>query len=111
MLDIKYIARRFERASTNTNTNPHTQTDEVNSNCARFFAGLMASKLHASTRKGRAGWHDRALVSDQELCRMLVDHLSKGNTGTFIDIANFAMMLHLREADPAVLAFVAKGDV
>lgn len=68
------------------------------------FALVMKHKMAASRQKGRAGWDDPALCSAEDLARMLVEHLSKGNNGTFVDVANFAMMLHQRAEDPAVLA-------
>jgi hypothetical protein len=39
-----------------------------------------------------------------------VEHLLKGNAGTFEDVANFAMMLHQRGADPQLLADAAKNE-
>ena len=108
MTIIKYIARRFEEAL-NTVADPSSRVDEVNTSCTNIFAAMMAEKLHASTRKGRAGWHDREAVSDEELSQMLIEHLSKSNAGTFVDIANFAMMLHLRDADPKLLGVALKG--
>lgn len=69
------------------------------------FAVAMKSKLKWEREvRGRGGWDDRAIVSDEQLANMLIDHLSKGNPGTFEDIANFAMMLHQRNADPSLLS-------
>lgn len=66
----------------------------------------MKVKLAAARAKGRDGWADRASTSDEFLAEQLVQHLAKGNVGTFEDVANFAMMLHQRDADPQMLAGV-----
>lgn len=71
------------------------------------FAAAMKAKLAAARAKGRYGWDDPEQCSDEELADELVEHLSKGNTYTFEDVANFAMMLHQRGADPEVLATAA----
>lgn len=73
------------------------------------FAEAMKIKLAAARRKGRGGWDDREVCSDESLAAMLVAHLSKGNAGNFEDVANFAMMLHQRGADPALLAAAAEA--
>lgn len=71
------------------------------------FAVAMKAKLAAARAKGRGGWDDPAQCSVEFLAKLLVDHVGKGNSGTFEDVANFAMMLHQRGADPQVLANVA----
>lgn len=71
------------------------------------FAAAMKAKLAASRAKGRGGWDDPAQCSEDTLAKMLVEHVGKGNAGTFEDIANFAMMLHQRGVDPQVLANAA----
>ncbi|EOC0011698.1 hypothetical protein ACI0X9_003385 [Cronobacter turicensis] len=68
------------------------------------FAFACKIKLANSRAKGRNGWNDRSLCSDEQLARMLVDHTLKGNAGTFEDVAIFAMMLHQRGANPVVVA-------
>lgn len=68
------------------------------------FAAAMKAKLAAARAKGRGGWENKELVGDDRLAEMLIEHLSKGNAGTFEDVANFAMMLHQRGADPKLLA-------
>lgn len=67
------------------------------------FAAAMKTKLANARAKGRQGWSEES-VRDEQLAELLVGHLSKSNLGNFEDIANFAMMLHQRGADPAVLA-------
>lgn len=71
------------------------------------FAVAMKTKLAAAREKGRGGWDNPATCSVEYLADLLVDHVGKGNAGTFEDVANFAMMLHQRMADPAVLASAA----
>lgn len=67
------------------------------------FAPAMKTKLAASRAKGRGGWDDKASCSGEHLAQLLIEHLTKGNAGTFEDIANFAMMLHQRGEDPQLL--------
>lgn len=71
------------------------------------FAAAMKAKLAKAREKGRGGWDDPAQCSVEFLAKLLVEHLTKGNAGTFEDVANFAMMLHQRGADPQVLADAA----
>jgi|GEM_PF-6360166 len=70
------------------------------------FAAAMKVKLAAGRAKGRTGWDDPNVVSVEYLAEQLVEHLGKGNAGTFEDIGAFAMMLHQRDADPEMLAGV-----
>jgi len=71
------------------------------------FAAAMKAKLAVARAKGRGGWDDPNVCSVEFLAQLLVEHLGKGNTGTFEDVANFAMMMHQRGADPKVLAEAA----
>lgn len=71
------------------------------------FATRMKAKLAAARAKGRGGLDDPAQCSVESLAALLVEHLRKGNAGTFEDVANFSMMLHQRGADPRVLADAA----
>lgn len=64
------------------------------------FAAAMREKMRLSREKGRSGWDDPDRCSVEHLAELLVSHLAKGDS---VDIANFAMMLHQREADPSVL--------
>jgi len=69
-----------------------------------LFAACCKEKLATARNKGRSGWDNPEVCSVEHLAELLVHHLTKGNAGTFEDIANFAMMLHQRSADPKVLA-------
>ncbi|MDM5138498.1 zinc finger-like domain-containing protein [Aeromonas bestiarum] len=71
------------------------------------FVVAMKAKLAAAREKGRGGWDDPNACSVEYLADLLVNHVAKGNAGTFEDVANFAMMLHQRGADPAILASAA----
>ncbi|RMV70327.1 hypothetical protein [Pseudomonas coronafaciens] len=68
------------------------------------FAAAMKTKLAEARAKGLRGWSETN-VQDRTLAEMLVGHIPKGNPGNFEDIANFAMMLHQRDADPMELTF------
>ena len=74
------------------------------------FAAAMKAKLAKAREKGRGGWDDPAQCSAEFLAKLLIEHLTKGNAGTFEDVANFAMMLHQRDADPKVLAKAAAQE-
>lgn len=63
------------------------------------FAEALKNKMRSSREKGRYGWHDRTVCSEQDLQRMLVDHLAKGDP---VDVGNFAMMLWNRGENVAL---------
>lgn len=90
-------------------TAPKPEHDEQHPDDAAVdrFVVAMKAKLAAAREKGRGGWDDPSACSVEYLADLLVDHVAKGNAGTFEDVANFAMMLHQRGADPAVLALAA----
>lgn len=71
------------------------------------FAQAMKAKLAAGRAKGRAGWSNPGDPTDAQLAASLVKHLTKGNAGTFEDVANFCMFLHQRGASPSVLQHAA----
>lgn len=61
------------------------------------FSVAMKAKMAASRIKGRGGWDDPEQCDVTDLCRMLVDHVEKGDP---VDVGNFAMMLFNRGARP-----------
>jgi hypothetical protein len=63
------------------------------------FAAAMKEKLAAARLKGRGGWHHES-CTERYLNLALIGHLAKGNPGTYLDIANFAMFLHQRGHNP-----------
>lgn len=67
------------------------------------FAEAMKEKLAKAREKGRGGWDDPDQCTGIYLASLLVEHLRKGNEGTFEDVANFAMMLHQRGEAPETL--------
>jgi hypothetical protein len=67
------------------------------------FTNAMRVKMAYARAKGRSGWDDPAQCSGEKLAKLLVEHLTKGNAGTFEDVANFAMMLHQRQESPMLL--------
>lgn len=72
------------------------------------FALSMKRKLKwEREERGRRGWDNPAVCSDEHLANLLMEHLEKGNSGNFEDVANFCMMLHQRGAHPRVLADIA----
>lgn len=75
------------------------------------FAAAMKAKLADARNKGRSGWDDPEQCSVEFLASLLLEHIGKGNTGNFEDIANLCMMLHQRGADPAILQAIAPAPV
>jgi hypothetical protein len=59
------------------------------------FAEAMKRKLKRKRDEGRGGWDDPGECAVEDLARMLVDHVRKGDP---VDIANFSMMLFHRRA-------------
>jgi len=70
----------------------------------RFAAAMKAKLKWEREERGRYGWNDPEVCSEEYLAKSLIEHLAKGNEGNFEDIANFCMMLHQRGAHPRVLA-------
>ncbi|OBS33994.1 hypothetical protein [Pseudomonas syringae] len=77
-------------------THPNQHPDNL---AVDRFAIAMKTKLAEGRAKGRDSW-GKPWVKDEQLAEQLVKHLPKGNLGNFEDIANLAMMLHQRGADP-----------
>ncbi|AVO22995.1 hypothetical protein HWB57_gp158 [Erwinia phage vB_EamM-Bue1] len=67
------------------------------------FAAAMKAKMARSRDKGRSGWEDRGMVTDEQLAEMLIEHLGKTNAGNFEDVAIFCMMLHHRKAPTDII--------
>ncbi|WP_229636545.1 hypothetical protein ACTACN_12830 [Pseudomonas syringae] len=74
-----------------------------NNQAVDAFAAAMKTKLAKARAKGRHCWCE-SWVQDKQLAELMVGHIPKGNAGNFEDIANFAMMLHQRGADPMELS-------
>lgn len=86
---------------------PEHPDDEV----VNRFAAALKAKMANSRAKGREGWNDLARTSEQMLATELVQHLFKGNPGNITDLGCLAMMLHERNADPQMLADIARGII
>lgn len=99
--DVAYVARRSADAH---GTHPDNAVVDR-------FAAALKGKLARGREKGRGGWDDRALCSDEHLAQLLVGHLKKDNPGNFLDIAAFAMMLHERGAQASVLSDAAAAPL
>ena len=79
---------------------PHPDDEAVD----RFAAAMKAKLKWEREERGRYGWNDPEVCSEEYLARLLIEHLAKGNDGNFEDVANLCMMLHQRGAHPRVLA-------
>ncbi len=71
------------------------------------FAAAMKAKLAACRAKGRSGWSNPGDPTDAQLAQLMTQCMTKGNAGTFEDVANYCMFLHQRGADPITLASAA----
>jgi hypothetical protein len=60
----------------------------------RVASSAMDEKLRLSREKGRGGWWDSSTCSIEDLKRMLVEHVDKGD---MVDVMNFAAMIYFRE--------------
>lgn len=105
LLALQDIAYTTNLTATTAQFVRHLQTVAVNALKGAFqhsdaaavgrFAIAMKAKLAQKRMEGRGGWDQPENCSVKELARMLVEHVPKGDP---VDIANFAMMLHQREA-------------
>ena len=68
------------------------------------FAVAMKAKLAKKRAQGRGGWDDERVCSPDDLARMLVDHVRKGDP---VDVGNLAMMLFNRPDAGAALCRAA----
>ncbi len=71
-----------------THPDPHPDNAAVDR-----FADRMKLKLARARRQGRGGWDDPATCTPEQLAKMLIRHIWKGDP---VDIANLAMMLSER---------------
>ncbi|MCY1263102.1 hypothetical protein D9M68_123700 [compost metagenome] len=65
------------------------------------LAGEMKRKLARCRAAGRGGWDNPIECSVERLASMLAEAVCKGDP---VDVANFAMMLHVRGGDHRVIA-------
>ncbi|MEF3068105.1 hypothetical protein [Pandoraea apista] len=68
------------------------------------FSVAMKAKLAKKRAQGRGGWDDERVCSPDDLARMLVDHVRKGDP---VDVGNLAMMLFNRPDTGAALCRAA----
>jgi hypothetical protein len=99
----QYIRQEIEERKTSTAASFLVHTDDL---AVDRFALVMKAKLAKKRSEGRYGWEDPALCRIEDLARMLINHIPKGDP---VDVANFAMMLHQRGAGRATLTEVSKA--
>lgn len=97
ILESRYLSIRALITKYGTTTHP----DDL---AVDRFALAMKEKLAKARAKGRRGWSFKSECKPGYLEHLLIEHIGKGNPGTFEDVANFAMMLHQRGDDPQRLA-------
>jgi hypothetical protein len=71
------------------------------------FAAAMKAKLAEKRDEGRSGWDDKDDCSQLFLSQLLREHVEKGD---FLDVGNFAMMLHQRDERISSLLETLQGD-
>lgn len=71
---------------------------QIDYGSVEYFSQQMKQKLDLARAKGMAGWYDEERCTIEELEAQLKTHIAKGNEGNYLDIANFAMMIHLRKS-------------
>jgi len=98
--DAKAVARAALEAAARVREEAHPDDEAVD----RFAAAMKAKLKWEREERGRYGWNDPEVCSEEYLAKLLIEHLAKGNDGNFEDVANFCMMLHQRAAHPRVLA-------
>lgn len=69
------------------------QAERIDNETVARFSCALRGKLRDARDKGRKGWQDKALCSQQTLSDMLRDHVDKGDPR---DVAAFAMFLWAR---------------
>ena len=110
MMFTESLKKQYDRADKCESVEEHEQiTKSADIHAIQAFSSVMAEKMLKSYDKGRGGWHNTEECSDEFLCELLIEHINKGNEGTFIDIANFCMMLYWRDADPKLLKEINNG--
>ena len=68
--------------------------EQVDNNAIDAIAEAMKEKLGQKRLEGRGGWNDPEQCSSDQLAKMLIHHVMKGDV---IDIANFCAMLYNRD--------------
>lgn len=99
----KKLGAKIQQLNDQVNAMQLEQSTHIDDIGIDRFTNAMRLKMAYARSKGRSGWNDQALCSGEQLAAALVEHLSKGNDGTFEDVANFAMMLHQRQESPSSL--------
>lgn len=69
------------------------QPEQIDNEAVAQFSCALRDKLREARAKGRSGWQDKALCSQQMLSDMLRAHVDKGDP---CDVAAFAMFLWAR---------------
>lgn len=95
-ISLKRIA---DRLAADDKRQPHPDDVAVD----RFAADIKAA-LAGARRKGRDGWQDANVITTGGLAQQMAAQFLKQTPSTWVDVAAYAMMLHCRCADPAVLA-------
>lgn len=76
----------------------NTATEQfVDAHLVTLTAAEFTRKLAEARLKGRHGWWNDQLCSEQTLHDMLLEHVGKGNEDSYLDIAILAMMIHYRQ--------------
>ncbi|WP_444942743.1 hypothetical protein ACJJIK_10835 [Microbulbifer sp. ZKSA006] len=80
-----------------------TAETKLNNEAVNRFAIRMKETLIRAQLKGRAGWYDPEVCSEQDLLAELRKQLRKSPPSSWVDVANVCMMLHERRASGSTL--------
>lgn len=76
------------------------------------FAAAMKRKLARKRREGRGGWSESTECTVDYLASLLMDEVTKMYGGPDpVDIANYAMMIHIRKGRAALARAAHKMNV
>lgn len=67
------------------------------------FSILMKDRLDIKRNKGRYGWYDKSVISNEELAKKFMYSLYGKDNINMVDVANYAMMLHYRNVPSHII--------
>ena len=82
---------------------PKDPLEEIDHKALAEFYAAMRTRMDLKRIEGKSGWQDISKCSDGFLSRQIIKQIMEPDYFSFIDIANYAMMLHTRGASPHLL--------
>lgn len=78
----------------------HSRSAHPDGEALAIFTALMHERLVKAHKAGKSGWDDPAECTVASLARLLILNVASGD---YVSVANYAMMLEQRTAEPEVL--------